>query len=192
MKLPIIIWLCTLSAVACSQEKKEEQIAAAVMAAPESQRAEATVYGFDGNGDLVLLRKGSNNLLCLADNPQKKGFNVACYHKDLEPFMARSRALRKEGKNNGEIFKIKEEEVKAGKLKMPENPTTLHILSGADGVYNAETGMVDNASYRYVVYIPYATRETTGLPLKPVTNGGPWLMDPGTHRAHIMISTAKK
>jgi len=192
MKLPIIIWLCTLSAVACSQEKKEEQIAAAVMAAPESQRAEATVYGFDGNGDLVLLRKGSNNLLCLADNPQKKGFNVACYHKDLEPFMARSRALRKEGKNNGEIFKIKEEEVKAGKLKMPENPTTLHILSGADGIYNAETGMVDNASYRYVVYIPYATRETTGLPLKPVTNGGPWLMDPGTHRAHIMISTAKK
>ncbi len=192
MKLPIIIWLCTLSAVACSQEKKEEQIAAAVMAAPESQRAEATVYGFDGNGDLVLLRKGSNNLLCLADNPQKKGFNVACYHKDLEPFMARSRALRKEGKNNGEIFKIKEEEVKAGKLKMPENPTTLHILSGADGIYNAETGMVDNASYRYVVYIPYATQKSTGLPLKPVTNGGPWLMDPGTHRAHIMISTAKK
>lgn len=192
MKLPIIILLCTLSVVACSQEKKEEQIAAAVMAAPESQRAEATVYGFDGNGDLVLLRKGSNNLLCLADNPQKKGFNVACYHKDLEPYMARSRALRKEGKNNGEIFKIKEEEVKAGKLKMPENPTTLHILSGADGIYNAETGMVDNASYRYVVYIPYATRETTGLPLKPVTNGGPWLMDPGTHRAHIMISTAKK
>jgi len=191
MKLSTIILLGTISTACTAQEAKDNQIAAAVMAAPESQRAEATVYGFDGNGDLILLRKGSNELMCLADNSQKKGFSVACYHKDLEPFMARSRALRKEGKNRGEIFEIKEEEVKAGKLKMPENPTTLHILSGADGIYNEETEKVENASYRYVVYIPYATQKTTGLPLKPVTNGGPWLMNPGTHTAHIMISTAQ-
>jgi hypothetical protein len=74
---------------------------------------------------------------------------------------------------------------------MPENPTALHILSGAEGKYNPETGKVENASYRYVVYIPYATQATTGLPLRPVTNGGPWLMDPGSHRAHIMISVPK-
>ena len=102
-----------------------------------------------------------------------------------------SRELRKEGKNNGEIFKIKEEEAKAGTLKLPKQPTALHILSGADGSYNAATGKVENANYRYVVYIPYATQESSGLPMKPVVNGGPWLMDPGTHRAHIMISTPK-
>jgi hypothetical protein len=174
------------------QPTAEEKIAAAVMAAPESQRDGAMVYGYDGEGNLIVLRKGTNELICLADNPQQKGFNVACYHKDLDPFMARSRALRKEGKDNGEIFKIKETEAMSGILELPKQPTTLHILSGPDGKYNTATGKVENANYRYVVYIPYATQESSGLPLKPVVNGGPWLMNPGSHRAHIMISTPKK
>jgi hypothetical protein len=106
--------------------------------------------------------------------------------------MARSRALRQEGMSNGDIFDIKEEEAKAGTLMLPKQPTTLHILSGSEGKYNAATGKVENANYRYVVYIPYATQESSGLPLKPVVNGGPWLMDPGSHRAHIMISTPKQ
>ena len=193
MKFNILILLVSLSLTTFAQQpSNDDQIAAAVSAAPESQQGGAMVYGYDGNGDLIVLRKGTNELICLADNPQKKGFNVACYHKDLEPFMARSRELRKEGKSNGEIFDIKEKEAKAGTLKLPEQPTTLHILSGSEGKYNAATGKVEDANYRYVVYIPYATQESSGLPLKPVVNGGPWLMDPGSHRAHIMISTPKK
>ena len=192
MKFNIILLLVSVSLTSIAQQPPTDlQIAEAVQAAPESQQEGAMVYGFDGDGNLIVLRKGTNELICLADNPQNKGFNVACYHKDLEPFMARSRELRKEGKNNGEIFKIKEEEAKAGTLKLPKQPTTLHILSGSDGKYNAATGKVENANYRYVVYIPYATQESSGLPMKPVVNGGPWLMDPGTHRAHIMISTPK-
>ena len=191
MKISILFaCLLSLSTLSIAQDVSiEAQIGGAIMAAPEGLRANATVKGFNAAGQLVTLKKGSNILICLADNPTKKGFNSACYHKDLEPFMARSRALRAEGKNNGEIFAIKEQEVKDGKLNMPEIPTTLHILYGPDGKFNSETGVVDNVNYRYVVYIPYATEETTGLPLKPVVNGGPWLMDPGTHRAHIMIST---
>ncbi|MFT5773641.1 MAG: hypothetical protein ACI9ZX_003050 [Algoriphagus sp.] len=38
------------------------------------------------------------------------------------------------------------------------------------------------------MYIPWATSESTGLPLKAYGPGMPWIMDPGTHRAHIMIS----
>ena len=190
MKFNVLILLLGLSLTSFGQNPPEnEQIAAAVAAAPESQQSGAMVYGFDGNGDLIILRKGSNELICLADNPQKKGFNVACYHKDLEPFMARSRELREEGKNNGEIFDIKEKEAIAGTLKLPKQATTLHILSGPDGKYNPATGKVENANYRYVVYIPFATQASSGLPLKPVVNGGPWLMNPGSHRAHIMIST---
>ena len=190
-KLVLFICCLSLSVMSCSAQEVsvDTQIGGAIMAAPENLRAGATVKGYNTVGKLVTLKTGTNMLICLADNPNKKGFNAACYHKDLEPFMARSRELRAQGKNNGEIFKIKEQEVQEGKLKMPEVPTTLHILYGADGIFNEETGQVDNVQYRYVVYIPYATETTTGLPLKPVVNGGPWLMDPGTHRAHIMIST---
>lgn len=178
----------------CAQSgipQRDIQLASAVLAAPADQRAEATVLGYNSDGEVITLKEGTNNTVCLADNPMEKGYNSACYHADLEPFMARGRALRTEGKSPGEIFDIRESEAKAGSLAMPEHPTTLHILSGASGTYNAETGIVDGAHYRYVVYIPWATAESTGLPLQPTVPGGPWIMDPGTHRAHIMISPPK-
>ena len=40
----------------------------------------------------------TNKLICISDDPVKEGFNCVCYHKDLEPFMARGRALKAEGK----------------------------------------------------------------------------------------------
>lgn len=177
--------------VSCAQEtipNRDEQIAAAAMAAPEADRQEATVYGYDSKGNLVELRAGNNNLICLADDPNRPGFQTVCYHKDLEPFMSRGRQLRSEGKSSSEIFDIREKEAKEGTLKMPEQPTTLHLLEGKEGFFDAATQEVKEANYRYVVYIPWATSESTGLPLKPLVAGGPWIMDPGTHRAHIMIT----
>ncbi|SMD38982.1 hypothetical protein SAMN04488029_3983 [Reichenbachiella faecimaris] len=170
----------------------EDQIAAAVQAGPEEQRAEATVLGYNMGGQLVELRKGTNQLICLADDPNKAGFNAACYHSSLADFMARGRALKAEGKSRQEISDIREAEAKAGTLLMPKKPATLHVLYGKEAVYNTETGLVENANLRYVVYTPWATQETSGLPLKPMVPGGPWLMFPGTHAAHIMITPPGK
>lgn len=167
---------------------KDGQIGAAVMAAPEDMREGAAVMGYNEKGELVTLREGANDIICLADDPEQSGFNVACYHKDLQPFMARGRELRAEGKSSDEIFQIREDEVKAGKLEMPAQAATLHILSGDNGKFDPETGQVTDAYYRYVIYIPYATPESTGLPLQPRNPGDPWIMDPGTHRAHIMVT----
>lgn len=171
--------------------QKDMQIKTAVLAAPQEQREGATVMGYSSKGDLIVLREGTNGMICLADDPAQKGLSVSCYHKDLEPFMARGRALKKEGKSFKEIFDLREEEVKSGKLKMPSQPTTLYVFTAPDEQFKAETGEVENGYLRYVVYIPYATAESTGLPLKPDFAGQPWIMDPGTHRAHIMISPPK-
>ena len=168
------------------------QIKTAVLAAPKEQRENATVMGYSPQGELVVLRKGTNGMICLADDPAQKGFSVSCYHKDLDPFMARGRALKKDGKSFKEIFDMREEEVKAGTLKMPSQPATLYVYTGSEDKYNAETADFEDGYLRYVVYIPYATSESTGLPLKPDFAGQPWIMDPGTHRAHIMISPPKK
>lgn len=170
---------------------KEAQMKAAVMAAPEDKRDGVMIYGFAEDGEFIVLRNGSNDLICLADNPEQKGFNVACYYKELDAFMARGRELKKEGKSFKEIFDIREEEVKSGKLKIPQN-SGLYVLSGSDEVFNTETGEVTGANLRSVVYIPFATSESTGLPLKPAAPGMPWIMDPGTHRAHIMITPPSK
>lgn len=168
----------------------DRQIKLATMAAPDDKRDGAMVYGYSDQNEFTILRKGTNEFVCLTDDPAQKGFSVSCYHRDLEPFMARGRALKKEGKKADEILEIREKEAKAKTLKMPVNPSSLYVYSAKDEEYDPATGEVKNGYLRSVVYIPYATAESTGLPLKPAAPGMPWIMDPGTHRAHIMINPA--
>src|SRR3954469_16223171 len=138
MKL-LLVLLCVLPLTHAAEIPPADwQIKTALLAAPAAEREGATVLGYDPNGAVVTLRKGTNNFICLADDPKQKGFSVACYHKDLEPFMARGRALAAQGKNATEIFKVREEEVKAGKLPMPDKS----ILNVTTGKLDAATGEV--------------------------------------------------
>ena len=73
-------------------------------------------------------------------------------------------------------------------MSLPETPATLHIYYGKNGYFNTDSGLIENAKYRYVVYIPYATQESTGLSLAPNGSSHPWLMFPGKYNAHIMIT----
>lgn len=169
----------------------DQQIASAVMAAPADAREGAKVYGYDESGEFMTLREGTNNFICIADNPKRDGFQVVCYHSSLEPMMARGRELEAEGKSRDEKENIREEEARSGKLALPESPATLHIYYGEDAYFDAESNAVMNAKYRYVVYIPFATHEDTGLPLSPNESSHPWLMFPGKYNAHIMITPAE-
>ena len=186
----IVFFNCVGFASAQNIPSADVQIKVALMAAPEESKAKAMVYGYSPKGDFIVLQKGDNELVCLADDPASAGINVSCYHKSLEPFMARGRELKKEGKKAQEIFDIREAEVNAGKLKMNTVPATLVVFT-ADK-YDEQTGEFINGYSRSVIYIPYATAESTGLPAKPTTPGMPWIMNPGTHRAHIMIDPPKK
>lgn len=162
-------------------------IETSLMAAPKESRSNAKVIGYNMAGEFVTLKDGDNEFIVLADDPKKDGFNAACYHKDLEPFMARGRALRAEGKTAEEVFDIREEEMKSGKLEVATG-STLHIYYGPETMYDPETSKVEGAQLRYVVYMPWATAASTGLPETPMASNHPWIMNPGTHRAHIMIS----
>ena len=169
-------------------DSDEARIATALMAAPAESREGCTVIGYNMAGEFVTLKEGTNAYICIADNPNQEGFNAACYHKSLEPFMARGRELKAEGKSATDIFDIREKEAKAGTLDMGKPGSTLHVYYGPSTLYDPETYEVNEAKYRYVVYIPWATSESTGLPEKPYASNHPWIMNPGTHRAHIMIS----
>ena len=163
------------------------QVASAVLAGPASQRAGAAVLGYDNAGELVSLREGSNGLVCLADDPVADGFSVACYHESLEPYMARGRELASGGMTDGsERLQTRWKEAEEGALSMPENPATLYVLTGSS--FDPDAGEVTDSYLRYVVYMPWATIETTGLPDAPMGPGSPWLMYPGTAGAHVMIS----
>lgn len=184
--LTLFLVVCLSSAY--GQYSVEDQITMAVLAAPEQAREGAHVYGFDKEGKMVTLREGTNDFIVRSDDPNKDGFEVVCYRKDVEPFMARGRELRAEGKGRAEIFDIREKEMDSGKLRKPDYGSTLHIYYGKEGKFNTETKEIEGAKYRYVIYTPLATHESTGLPTRPNGPGHPWIMFPGLYRAHIMIT----
>jgi len=165
----------------------EWQIRTALMAVPEEFREGAKVYGYDAAGKFTTLRQGTNDYIALADDPSNDSFSAAAYHKGLEPFMARGRELKAQGKDFQAIFDTREAEVRSGALKMPDK-STLCVFTGT---VNPQTGEIENPYVRYVFYLPFATGESTGLPTTPAPPGHPWLMDPGTHRAHIMLTPPK-
>jgi hypothetical protein len=187
----VLLSMLTQDPAAAPPPPQDVQVAAAVLAAPEDRRAGATVLGYDAKGTLVTLRKGTNDMVCLADDPRNAAFSVACYHKDLEPFMARGRELLAQGVTDEKArSNTRWEEIKAGKLPMSREPRTLYVLTGAS--YDAATGKVADQYLRFVIYMPFATAETTGLSTKPVAAGGPWLMNAGTAGAHVMINPPRK
>jgi hypothetical protein len=165
------------------------QIAAAIQAAPVELRDGAAVLGYNAKGELVTLRPAKNELICLATDPAKTAFSVACYHKDLEPFMARGRELLAQKVTGKERNDIRFKEIETGKLAMSREPRTLYVLTGSG--FDAASGKVANPYLRWVIYVPFATPESTGLSTK-ATDNAPWLMSAGTAGAHIMINPPKK
>jgi len=191
MRIRPSLTLCALAlapaALPAQAPAAAQQAAAAVLALPESLREGATVLGYGDGKGLVTLKKGGNHMICLADDPAVPAFHVACYHDSMEPFMARGRELRATGVTGDQVDTVRFREAKEGKLKMPSQPAMLYSLSGPPGSWDPATGEVKGARPLYVTYIPYATSATTGLPEVP-SRGKPWIMFPGTPKAHIMYT----
>ena len=164
----------------------EQQIAAAVLAAPADLRAGATILGYTLDGHFTTLRQGSGALICLASDPKAERFHVACYHRSLEPFMARGRALRARGVTGDRVDSLRFAEVRLGKLRMPRHPAVLYSLTGPSDSFDPATGTAPKARPLFVVYVPFATGRSMGLSTTPV-EGAPWIMHPGTPKAHIMF-----
>ena len=161
---------------------------AAVTPLPAEFQAGATVLGPDSAGTRAVLRQGSGGMICLAPNPADTLFHSACYHRSLEAFMARGRALRMAGVSGDEVDSVRFREIRAGTLQMPKAPAVLYQYFG--GRYDAATKKVVGAQPLYVVYISGATSATTGLTEKP-SETDPWIMYPGKPWAHIMIEPQK-
>jgi hypothetical protein len=163
----------------------DEQITQAVLPLPNDLRASATVLGYGSDGKLTTLRAGSGGMTCIANDPKAPRFHVACYHKAMEPFMARGRELRAQGVTGDQVDSVRFREAREGKLKVPTQPSMLYSLSGAKDAYDPATKTAKGTPL-FVVYMPYATSETTGLSAIP-TRGTPWVMNAGTPKAHIMF-----
>ena len=194
MKALVMVAVGTAATIATAQTppasipSAAEQIEQAVLPLPADLRASATVLGYAPDGKFTSLRAGTGAMVCLASNPQLARWHVACYHKSLEPFMARGRELRTQGVQGPQVDSVRFREAKEGKLKMPAEPAMLYSLTGAKDSWDPATKTAPKASPLFVVYMPYSTSESTGLSSQPQRGGTPWVMFPGTPKAHIMFT----
>jgi len=172
-----------------STANADYQVAAAISPLPQEFRATAQVLGYRaGTSGLVELRSGKGPFICLADDPNEQPrFHVACYHRTMEPFMLRGRELRAKGVTGAPMDSVRSAEAVAGKIKMPTAPASLYSQTSTTSAFDLATGATAGARALFVVYVPFATPETTGLVTRPAGNQ-PWLMNPGTPKAHIMFT----
>src|SRR5205823_8611957 len=191
MKFKIMVGTVLLASTVAAADvpSPEVQIAAATLAAPADLREGAAVLGYNAHGELIKLRQGKNELICVANDPSSNSFSVACYHRDLDPYMARGRELLAQKVTGQKRNEIRWKEVAEGKLSIPREARTLYILTGTG--CDSSSGKVTDVYLRWVIYLPFATPESTGLSTK-ASESAPWLMFPGTPGAHIMINPPKK
>ncbi len=183
--LALPLALASRSAQAQALPTVEQQVVAALLPLPKDLQAGALVMGYKTKGKLETIRDGKNGMICLALYVVRQDFHVACYHKGLEPFMARGRDLRANGVKDPEVDSVRFREVRAGTLKMP-TAGSLYSLTTKKENFDQATNKVKDARPLAVVYVPGATPESLGLSAAPLPNQ-PWIMFPGTPKAHIMI-----
>ena len=161
---------------------KADQIALAILAAPAEWQAGAGVWGFDGSGKLIKLREATNNMVCFGDSPALEKISATCVSKDMEEWQVRIWELRSRGAPN--VLRTVWSEADSGKLMTPPAAWPVNILEGSS--FDATTGKVADYSLRWVVVMPNVTPEGLGLSAEKSPDK-PWLMNPGTAGAHIMI-----
>ncbi len=130
----------------------------------------------DADGRRRVVREGGTALTCSPDGPAP-GFSVSCINGSTGNVIAAYTGHLARGASIREAWDLVNAAIAAGTLTTATPGTLIFIQSGPSRAESA---------HLTVTLVPYATAESTGLPIEPTPDRA-WLMCPGTPRAHIMI-----
>jgi len=176
MRIFIALTLISLGGFGNAQEKSPDlQIRETLRALPEALREGATVMGFV-DGESQVLRTGSGEMICWADDPTlsdaRGAFFVNCFPRSLEAFENR----RAELGADPDLLEVLRYEVESGRLEVPEMAIR----------YTLRGHSAEGALPLAVLHVPFATAQSTGLSTEP-DPFRPWLMNESTVMAHVML-----
>lgn len=157
----------------------QEIIDRAVLAAPANARAAAMVVKWAADGTRVVLRPGTNGVVCWdqAAWPGQRPFSVHCTSAANLPRVEQNREFFYKAGTAEAAEKLVQAAEKSGMRKVPE------FGAGYDGLVGNDQA---TARGHVTIAVPFATTETLKLPSKPSATGA-WIMDAGTSGAHIMV-----
>jgi len=168
-----------LVAIPANAQSTSETVEIALLAAPTRARADATVIDWDENGNRVVLRQGSNGLVCYdrSGDPGQRPFSVQCTSEGNLPRIEQNRKALEEAGNRARAQKLLDALEANGTRETPEFGSVWHSLNGNER---------ENTRLHLTVAVPFATTETLGVPSERNASVI-WIMDAGTSTAHLMI-----
>ncbi len=162
-------------------QSTQELIAQAIRPLPEDLRAGATVFRYDpATGERVVLRQGNNHVECRPKD--EEGF-TRCTPTANASRSDLSEKLRAQGMSDDEVSAALAEAERKGEI----NPRIFGSLSYR--LYDEP----DRIQLLWIVSVPNATPEQLGMPTGAQRDnalagkGTPWMMNPDTPGAHLMI-----
>jgi len=151
----------------------------ALIAAPGSQRDQATVVKWKPDFTYETLRKGTNRLVCYDRSgfPLQQPFSVQCTSiANLDRVAQNLKAQAMGDRDKSEAW-LKAAEADGTRVK-PEYGSMWYSVAGP-----TREGA---RPHHVMIAVPGATTKSTGLPENPKL-GGAWIMNAGTLTAHIMV-----
>ena len=158
----------------------QKKIEEAMSAAPRSISAHATImdYPSDPDGEMIVLREGTNGFTCFPDNPHMPGKNPMCIDAQVMELLLKAVPERRDPNITQTGFGYF---LQGGAPRSNANP------------WDAGPTPDNEWMEMQVPHIVVVSPDTTifkGLPTK-MDNGGPWIMWSGTPYVHIMIPVPK-
>ncbi len=151
----------------------------ALVAAPESQKDQATVVKWKKDFTYDTLRKGTNQLVCYERSgfPQQQPFSVQCTALANLDRVAQNLKAEASGDHTASEAMLAAMEKDGTRIK-PQYGSMWHSVAGKD--------RASAQRHHQMIAVPGATTQTTGLP-ENGRQGGAWIMNAGTSTAHIMM-----
>ena len=152
----------------------------ALIAAPASLKDQATVIKWKKDFTYDTLRKGTNHLACYDRSgfPLQQPFSVQCTslaNLEREAQNLKAEASGDRAKSEAMLNAME----KDGTRLKPEYGSMWYSVTGPDREHARPESHI-------TIAVPNATTQTTGLPDNG-KQGGAWLMNAGTSKAHIMV-----
>lgn len=151
----------------------------ALMAAPGSQKDQATVIKWKPDFTYDTLRKGTNRLVCYDRSgfPLQAPFSVQCTSLANLDRVAQNLKAEATGDRKKSEAMLGEMEKNGTRVK-PEYGSLWYSVAGPDREHARP--------HHAMIAVPGATTQSTGLP-ENGRQGGAWIMNAGTSTAHIMM-----
>lgn len=176
------------AAQASTDWTREQQITAAVLPLPKEMRAGAGVVAFSEGTAPITLREGTNGMMCMADLPGDEEFDVRCFQQAFFPVYVKMRETELRGLRGMVRHDAVDEEIRSGRLRLPDGPTAGWMMEGPISAYDAPTAVAGpEIEVWQTVHAPYRTAAQFGLPEEP-DGTRPYVMGSGTFFSHVMVA----